>query len=93
MKPIIEYRKSNHLCLDCGNKAEVGKTRCSYCLQKIAGRQRLYEERKKQDNPEAYYQAKRQYQKKWSDKNREHVREYHRKWYEENYKSMKGEIW
>ena len=38
----------------------------------------MYEERKKSENPEAYYQAKRAYQKKWADKNRDRVREYHK---------------
>ena len=93
MKPIIEYRKSHGLCYECGEKAENGKTRCLWCLQRIAGRQRMYEERKKSENPEAYYQAKRAYQKKWADKNRDRVREYHRKWYEENYKSTGGNLW
>ena len=93
MKAIVEYRKANHLCLDCGEVAVKGKTRCLFCLQKIAGRQRMYEERKKSENPDEYYQKRRAYYKKWCDKNRDHVREYHRKWYEENYKSTWGEIW
>lgn len=74
-------RKAAGLCLDCGEPAENGKTRCRYCLIRIAERERL----RYMDSD--YQDAKRKYQKKWVEKNRERVREYHRKWYEENYKT------
>ena len=87
MNQYQKYRKRKHLCLDCGEKAADGKTRCLGCLQKIAGRQKMYAERKKAENPDAYADAKRKYQKKWADKNRDHVREYHRQYYAQNFKS------
>ena len=82
------YRREHGMCIDCGAKVMDGRSRCPGCLRKVADRQRMYEAKKKMDNPDAYYQAKRQYQKKWADKNREYVRAYKRKWYEENYKSL-----
>lgn len=88
MKPLIAYRKEHGLCYECGEKAETGKTRCLWCLQRIAGRQRMYEERKRSENPESYYRKKREYQKKWQEKNPEKMavyrarkRDYNRKYF------------
>ncbi len=86
------YRRQHGMCISCGEKVIDGRSRCPACLRRIADHQRVYEERKKKDNPDAYYQAKRQYQKKWADKTREHVREYKRKWYAENYKSVEIDL-
>lgn len=77
-----QYRYDNGLCLDCGERAASGKTRCYRCLQIIAARQR-----DRYYNDPEYREHTKEYQKKWKEKNREHVREYHRKWYDENYKS------
>lgn len=84
MNNWYQYRKENHLCVNCGEQSAPGKTRCIGCLQNIAAKQRM----RYQDGGEAYRQARREYEKKWADKNRDHVREYHRKWYAENYKSL-----
>ena len=86
MNSTQEYRKKNGLCLTCGELAVMGKTRCIGCLQVAAAKQKMYDDEKRNGDPDAYRDAKRKYMKKWSDKNREHVREYHRKWYEENLK-------
>lgn len=88
MNKYQQYRKDNGLCIDCAEIAAPGKTRCVKCLRNIAEKQRM----RYQDGGEAYRQARRKYEKKWADKNREHVREYHRKWYEENYKSVGEDI-
>lgn len=33
MNKIYKYRKDNHLCVNCGDKAEDGSTRCIRCMQ------------------------------------------------------------
>lgn len=84
MNKYYAYRKDNGLCVNCGERAVPGKTRCISCLQIAAARQRM----RYYDGGDAYRKARRQYERKWAEKNREHVREYKRKWYEENYKSL-----
>lgn len=87
MKPLIEYRKAHGLCYECGERAAPGKTRCAWCLQRIAGRQKMYEDRKRQENPTEYRNKKREYRKDWQQKNpdkmavyRSRKREYNRKY-------------
>ena len=90
MKPLIEYRKEHGLCYECGDKAENGKTRCMWCLQRIAGRQKMYEERKREKNPDEYYRAKREYQRKWQTKNPEKMNLYKSRKSEYNKKYFYG---
>lgn len=34
MKQLLDYRRTNGICLDCGKKAANGRVRCANCLRK-----------------------------------------------------------
>ncbi len=40
-KELYQYRKDNHLCVDCGDRAQMGKTRCLGCSQIMNVKQRI----------------------------------------------------
>lgn len=74
MNKYYQYRRSQGLCVDCGERAAEGKTRCYRCLQIIAVKQReRYQERA---NDKAYKEKRREYQKEWQDKNPEKMAVY-----------------
>lgn len=65
MNQYYQYRRSQGLCVDCGERAAEGKTRCYRCLQIIAVKQKMrYQE---QANGPAYREQRREYQKKWQE--------------------------
>lgn len=65
MNVTQEYRKKNGLCLNCGEKAVQGKTRCIGCLQYEAAREKM----RREEGGSDYQKAKREYLKKWQQKN------------------------
>ena len=64
MNKYQKYRKDNGLCIGCGEVAAPGKSRCFRCLQIIAVKQKA----RYHDDPE-YRERKKEYQKKWVEKN------------------------
>ena len=79
MNKYQQYRKENGICLDCNEMAAPGKTRCIRCLQRIAAKQKIRDEKNKE--------TKRLYQKEWVKKHPDKVKEYRKKYYDENYRS------
>lgn len=69
-----QWKKENGYCLDCDEKAVVGKTRCYRCLQIIAVKQKI--RYKEQSKDPAYIEKRREYQKKWQEKNPEKMAVY-----------------
>ena len=76
MNKYQQYRKDNGLCLDCGEMAAKGKTRCIRCLQIIAAKQKMREHQKREADPEGYREAKNRYRRNWEEKNPDKVAVY-----------------
>ena len=77
-KRLYEYRKANNLCVECGDTAKPGKTRCIGCLQYQAVMSRMRWE----NYTPAEKKRLRQMQKKWREDHPERM---------EVYKSRKSE--
>lgn len=85
------YRKANGLCISCGEIAVPGKTRCIGCLQVAAAKQRIkYQERIAAD-PESFRRERREYVKKWQERNPEKVALYKSRKSQYNRKYFYGE--
>lgn len=78
MIDLKESRKSMGLCIDCGDRAKPGCTRCVGCLQVIAVKQKM---RRKEMSDEKKA-ARREYERKWMAENPDRI---------EVYKSRKSE--
>lgn len=85
MTSLYEYRKSNGLCVECGDRAEPGRTRCIGCSQIEAVR------RAERMSNEEYREKSREYQRKYQKeyrkthpKDKRKVSEYNRRYREKN---------
>ncbi len=72
---MIAKRKAEGRCYSCGEPTN-GKTRCEWCLKKIAMAQKEREKRKLEILGDDYRQARREYMKKWLAENPERVAVY-----------------
>ena len=68
-------RKAQGLCYNCGEPTG-GKTRCEWCLKKMALAQKERERKKLELLGDDYRQAKREYMKKWLAENPDKVAVY-----------------
>lgn len=84
MNKLYQYRKENGLCVNCGDKAVPGKTRCVGCAQIDAVKAKDREERRTRNKHwvTAYRKRKNAYMREWKEKNPDKV---------EVYKSRKSE--
>ena len=76
MTELYKYRKDNGLCWTCGEKAEPGKTRCLRCAQIATAKEKMRREEKIRMYGDDYRRAKREYQRKWQEKNPDKVAVY-----------------
>ena len=60
-RKMLDYRRANHLCIECGERAKDGSTRCIGCLQYQAAMAKLRRERYTDEDKKAVYE----YHKKW----------------------------
>lgn len=86
-KALRDYRRSNHLCIVCGDRAEEGHTRCTGCLQIEAVRAR---ERYAHMSAEQK-RAKQEYRKKWLEKNPDKAKTYKARRHEYNMRYTYGD--
>lgn len=47
LRELREYRRANGMCLDCGDKALLGRKRCSKCLEARRESQQVYRIKKR----------------------------------------------
>lgn len=69
---LYEYRRHNGLCVRCGEKAENGKSRCLYCLQIEAVKQKMRSEKWSDEKRK----EKAEYLKQWQKRNPEKMKTY-----------------
>lgn len=79
---LYKYRRQNHLCVNCGERADGNKSRCIRCAQIETVKAHIRREEKIKMYGDDYRRAKNEYMKKWKKKNPEKVAVY---------KSRKGE--
>lgn len=77
-KELYQYRKDNGLCVNCGDRAVMGKTRCISCAQIDAVKAKYREENRIKDKRRltAYRKQKNKYLKEWREKNPDKVAVY-----------------
>lgn len=74
MSRIYEYRKKQGLCVNCGEVAASGKTRCIRCAQIEAVK--ALDRYHHKVHTDAYRDARSQYEKKWRESNPEKMAMY-----------------
>lgn len=70
------YFKMNGLCVNCGEPAQKGKTRCIRCAQIDAAKQKIREESYSEERKEELRIYRRDYIRRHPEKNREYQRRY-----------------
>lgn len=87
-KELYQYRLKKHLCVNCGEKTDTGKTRCLRCAQIACAKERLRREEKIAKYGDDYRRAKNEYNRKWREENPDKVAVYksRRSEYNRNYK-------
>lgn len=71
-KKMLDYRRANHLCIECGERAKDGCTRCIGCLQYQAAMSKLRRARYTDEDKKAAYE----YHKKWLADHPDNVKAY-----------------
>lgn len=78
MTKLYKYRKENGLCVNCGDTAVPGKTRCIGCAQieRVKAKNRAETRIKDKRRLTAYRKQKNKYMKEWREKNPDKVAVY-----------------
>ena len=87
-KALMQYRRENKLCIECGDHVKEGRTRCAGCLQMSAFRARQY---RAAWSPERKQKQKEDIQR-WLDNHPEYMDQYNarRKEYNRRYREKNG---
>ena len=89
-KDLYIYRINNHLCVNCGEKTDTGKTRCLRCAQIACAKERLRREEKIAMYGDDYRRAKNEYMKRWREENPDKVAVYKSRKQEYNKRYNRG---